>query len=205
MSDGLGRSKLGELRTFVSAAVRSPALIGAAVPTGSRVARRLAHVVPPGGAPVVVELGPGTGSVSAAIRDRLPAGGRYVAVELEPGMVAHLRGTVPDLELIEGNARDLVALLADAGIGPVDAVVGTLPWTLIPDADRAAILAAVAGVLRPDGVFTAIPYLHTLPFPPARRFRAQLDAAFGEVLLTSTVWRNVPPARTYVCRRPRVA
>jgi phosphatidylethanolamine/phosphatidyl-N-methylethanolamine N-methyltransferase len=39
----------------------------------------------------------------------------------------------------------------------------------------------------------------------ARRFRQTLRGAFDEVLVSATVWRNVPPAFVYVCRRPREA
>ena len=34
-------------------------------------------------------------------------------------------------------------------------------------------------------------------------FTELLRETFEEVLPRSTVWRNVPPARVYVCRRPR--
>ena len=37
----------------------------------------------------------------------------------------------------------------------------------------------------------------------ARRFRRTLRVTFEEVLVTATVWRNMPPAFVYVCRRPR--
>ena len=40
------------------------------------------------------------------------------------------------------------------------------------------------------------------PKPAAHRFRARLRGAFEEVLVSATVWRNVPPAFVYVCRRP---
>jgi phospholipid N-methyltransferase len=36
----------------------------------------------------------------------------------------------------------------------------------------------------------------------ARRFRAALRATFEEVVISATVWRNLPPAFVYVCRRP---
>jgi phosphatidylethanolamine/phosphatidyl-N-methylethanolamine N-methyltransferase len=36
----------------------------------------------------------------------------------------------------------------------------------------------------------------------ARRFRASLRATFDEVMISATVWRNLPPAFVYVCRRP---
>jgi phospholipid N-methyltransferase len=37
----------------------------------------------------------------------------------------------------------------------------------------------------------------------ARRFRRRLRDTFDEVLVSATVWRNLPPAFVYVCRRPR--
>jgi phospholipid N-methyltransferase len=42
------------------------------------------------------------------------------------------------------------------------------------------------------------------PMSPARRFRSLLRTRFDEVLPTRCVWRNTPPAITYVCRRPKV-
>lgn len=31
----------------------------------------------------------------------------------------------------------------------------------------------------------------------------QLRASFEEVVISETIWRNVPPARAYIARRPR--
>lgn len=56
-------------------------------------------------------------------------------------------------------------------------------------------------ILAADGVFTTSAYVHALATGPARRFRARLPALFDEVLITPVVWRNAPPAITYVCRR----
>jgi 16S rRNA A1518/A1519 N6-dimethyltransferase RsmA/KsgA/DIM1 with predicted DNA glycosylase/AP lyase activity len=39
----------------------------------------------------VVELGPGTGSVTAAIEHRLAGRGRHVAVEIDPGLARYVR------------------------------------------------------------------------------------------------------------------
>ncbi|MDQ4020899.1 MAG: SAM-dependent methyltransferase, partial [Actinomycetota bacterium] len=69
---------------FLAAALRSPATMGAVAPSSSHLAARLAAVVPRVGEPVVVELGPGTGSVTTAIEHRLAGRGRHVAVEIDP-------------------------------------------------------------------------------------------------------------------------
>lgn len=102
-------------------------MIGAIAPSSASLAERLATVVPRTGGPTVVELGPGTGAVSAAIARRSPAGGRHVGVEIDPLLADHLRAVGAPLEVILGDAADLHALLANHGIGRADVVVGGLP------------------------------------------------------------------------------
>lgn len=196
------RSVLAEYRTFVTRALREPSTIGAVIPSSPVLAREMAGVVPTAGSPVVVELGPGTGALSGAVADRMPSGGRHIAVELDSGMVDHLRRSMPWLEVVQGDAMQLGKLLADAGVESVDAVVSGLPWSLFPGESQVRILHEVGGVLAPGAAFTTIAYAHALGMSGARLFRRRLGRAFDEVVTTRTVWRNVPPARTYVCRRP---
>ncbi|MFI7132066.1 class I SAM-dependent methyltransferase [Nonomuraea sp. NPDC050153] len=188
-----------DLCAFLKAAVRRPAVIGAFAPTSETLAAQLAEVVPRRGAPTVLELGPGTGAVSGLIRSRLPEDARHVAVEVDRAMVDHLVATRPWLEVLHLDAAELDSRI---GAGEVDAVVSALPWTLIPEPAQGRIIEAVARVLAPGGSFTTIAYLTGTPFGPGRRFRRRLGASFDEVLTTRTIWRNLPPARTYVCRRP---
>lgn len=182
--------------------MREPGTVGAVLPSSPILAREMAAVVPRSGSPVVVELGPGTGALSEAISRRLPENGRHIAVEVDPGMVEHLRSASPWLEVIEGDAMRLGQLLGDAGVTSVDAVVSGLPWSIFSAESQTGILSEVGGVLAPGGGFTTIAYAHALGMSGARLFRSRLGRAFDEVITTRTVWRNVPPARVYVCRRP---
>ncbi len=195
-------SVLTEYRTFVSRALREPATVGAVLPSSPVLAAEMATIVPSTGRPVVVELGPGTGALSGAVARRVPEGGRHIAVELDAGMVEHLRASKPELEVIQGDATDLVSILDEAGVTSVDAVVSGLPWSLFPGPSQTHILEEVGRALAPGGAFTTIAYAHALGMSGARLFRRRLGRAFDEVLTTRTVWRNVPPARVYVCRRP---
>ncbi|GAA0517831.1 phospholipid N-methyltransferase [Saccharopolyspora erythraea NRRL 2338] len=195
-------SVLAGYRAFVSRAMRKPGLVGAVAPSSPGLARQMASVVPTSGNPVVVELGPGTGALSGAVAKRLPTGGRHLAIELDSGMVEYLRTEVPWLEVVQGDAAHLGELLAGAGIESVDAVVSGLPWSIFPGELQKAILRQVGQVLAPGGAFTTFAYVHALGMTGARLFRRRLDIAFDEVVTSRTVWRNVPPALTYVCRRP---
>jgi len=196
-------SPVRDLVTFISSAVRSPAVIGAVAPSGRALSDLLASVAPAEGQPIVVELGPGTGVVSAALRRRLPEGARHIAVEIDPGMVEHLRRTRPWLEVIQGDAADLQKLLADAGVDRVDAAISGLPWTLFAESAQRGIIEQVTRVLAPGAAFTTFAYSHVTRFPTQRRFRGVLEEAFREVTVTPTVWRNLPPALAYQCRHPR--
>ncbi|GAA1168491.1 hypothetical protein GCM10009608_01280 [Pseudonocardia alaniniphila] len=189
-------------RTFLRRALRRPALIGAPAPTGPTLAAAIAAVLPATGAPTVVELGAGTGALAPAISARLAPGARYLAVELDAELVAHLRHRMPWLHVLQGDAADLPALLANAGVGPVDAIVSSLPWTLVPPQQQREMLAGIAATLAPSGVFTTITTLTALP-TRVRELRRSLEATFGEVVATEPVWRNVPPSRLFVCRGPR--
>jgi phospholipid N-methyltransferase len=55
--------------------------------------------------------------------------------------------------------------------------------------------------LSPKGVFTTFAYAHAYWLPTAVRFRKRLKAHFGSVKTSRLVWRNVPPAYVYRCRR----
>ncbi len=192
------------LAHFLAAVLRSPATGGAGAPSAPHLAARLAAVVPQAGEPVVIELGPGTGSVTAVIEHRLAGRGRHVAVEIDLVLAKYLRAEYPAVEVLVGDAAKLEQLLAEHQVPAADAVVSGLPWSLIDADEQRAIVEATARSLRPGGAFTTFAYLHALSMTRARQFRALLDEVFDEVLTTRTVWWNVPPAVTYVCRRPHL-
>lgn len=189
-------------RAFIRAALRAPSTVGAVTPSSPQLAAVLSAIVPRAGTPTVVELGPGTGAVSAVIDQRLPAGARHLAVELDAEMVAYLQRTRPNLEVVQGDARRLGALLAERGVDHADAVICGLPWALFDGATQQAVLAEVSRAIGDTGAFTTFAYVHGMTLAAARHFRRTLRATFDEVLISATVWRNVPPAFVYVCRRP---
>ncbi|PXY29341.1 SAM-dependent methyltransferase [Prauserella sp. PE36] len=190
------------LPVFLAAALRQPHLVGAVVPSSRDLGRQLATVVPRQGSPVVVELGPGTGAVSEVIDRRLPPGGRHLAVEINPRMAEHLRRRHPAMSVLCGDAAELDTLLAGVGAARVEAVVSGLPWSLFGEDLQRRVLAQVCGALGPGGGFSTFAYRHASRLAGAQRFRALLDIFFDEVIVTRTVWRNLPPALVYVCRRP---
>ncbi|MFC5952481.1 class I SAM-dependent methyltransferase [Pseudonocardia lutea] len=192
-------------RAFLCRAVRRPHLFGSPAPSGAPLGTQVANLLPDSGTPtVVVELGAGTGALTSRIHQRLPAGSRLLAIELDEVLAAHLAAHLPAVDVRQGDAERLPALLAEAGIARADTVVTSLPWTLLPGRRRDALLDAVAGALTPDGFATAIVTRTALP-GRVRELRSAFEARFVEVTTLPTVWRNLPPAAVLVARRPRAA
>lgn len=193
--------KLAEYRTFLGTAVRNPKMVGAATPTTAATAATVAQVVPTTGSPVVVELGPGTGSLSNGIARRLPDGARHIGIELSRELTDHLRTTKPWMDVAHGDAGDLRTLLDELGVERADAIISSIPWSLLSGTDQDHILDQVTDSLNPHGAFTALTYVPAGRTSGGRDFRGRLGRTFDEVV-THTTWRSFPPILHYICRRP---
>lgn len=204
--DPLQHSLGGGWSAFLAAAMRSPRDVGTILPSGPELARRLASVVPGAGQAgrplVVVELGAGAGAVTAAIAREADPGSVVIAVEKDPDLADRLRSRELGVRVVTADAATLASILADHGADRADVIISVLPWTLFDSRRQREFLTTFAGALTPEGVFTAAAYSLSYWMPAARGFRRELGRVFGEVLPTRTMWRHLPPAMTYVCRRP---
>ena len=170
--------------------------IGALVPSGRRLARAMAAEVaglPPG---PLVELGGGTGSITAALLKSAVAPGDLYVVEREPEFAAVLDARFPDVRVIEGDARQLRALLRPGGVTAARAVVSSLPLLSFPDQLCREIVAEAFALLAPEGRFVQFTYGFLAPLSPALADELGLRASRGTWVL-----ENVPPAFVWTYRR----
>ena len=193
----------GDAALFVRRFVQHPWQVGAVAPSSTTLARQVIAPVPRTGDPVVVELGPGTGSFTAAIQRRLAGRGYHLAVEIDGEFAAVVRRRHPGVDVVVDDAARLPELLAARGIAAADVVVSGLPWAALSPPRAAGVLSAVASAMSADGAFTTFAYVHALWTPPARRLRRTLGCTFEEVVPGRTVWANLPAALVYHARRPQ--
>ncbi|MFG2039693.1 class I SAM-dependent methyltransferase [Dactylosporangium sp. NPDC048998] len=194
-----GDGRAAFLREFL----RDPFTVAAVTPSGEPLADLVTATVPRTGAPLIVELGPGTGAFTAAIQRRLAGRGRHVAIEINARFAERLTLRFPGVDVAVADARGLRDVLAQRGHHHADVIVSGLPWAAFAAGRQDDLLDAVVDSLAPHGAFTTFAYTHTRWAPPARRLRRLLRSRFEEVVLSRTVWANVPPAFVYYCRRPR--
>lgn len=190
---------------FLREFLRAPFTVAAVTPSGKQLADVVTATVPRTGAPLVVELGPGMGAFTAAIQHRLAGRGRHLAIEINARFADRLAARYPQVDVAVTDARGLRDVLTQHGYDHADVIVSGLPWAAFAPGRQDDLLDAVVDSLAPNGAFTTFAYTHTRWAPPARRLRRVLRSRFEEVVLSRTVWTNLPPAFVYYCRRPRTS
>ena len=198
---GSRAAKKAERLHFLKAFLRKPMTIGAACPSSPSLARAMLQDCDLRSAEVVVELGPGTGAFTRVILERIRPQTLFLALEVDQTCVARLRGELEGVAVYQDSAERLVHYLARLGRVQTDYVISGLPWANMRPQVQDRILNAVIQCLGPRGVFTTFAYAHAYWLPTAVRFRKRLRQHFGSVKTSRLVWRNLPPAYVYRCRR----
>lgn len=164
----------------------------------------------PADAKIVVEFGPGTGTLTRAILARLRPDAKLYAIELEAGLLEGCVKSVADSRLIgvHGSAVDAAALLGSAVVGKADAVISSLGLSLMDEEIRRGILLAAKELLAPDAAFTQYAYVHAryIAYSQQRQRFFTWDArpfvhGLWPRVDETMVWKNIPPAMVFTCRK----
>ena len=191
---------MNDLLLFCGKFLRHGTKIASVAPSSRWLSRATVAGIDWARAKVVVELGAGTGPITRVIAQKAPPGCRVLVLERDPDFARLLRdrfGNRPDFEVIEGDVRDLAAMLAERGITEVDHIVSGLPVPSFPADLQRDLFQVVAQVLAPGGSYRQITELALVYQRLYRRHFREVKFRFEP--------RNFPPAGAYVCRGPRDA
>ncbi|MEM8495633.1 MAG: methyltransferase domain-containing protein [Planctomycetota bacterium] len=144
----------------------------------------------------IVELGAGTGPVTAEILRRMHPDSRLLALELDDDFAAVLRqrfGDDPRATLVTGSATDLDQHLNEARLGRVDVFINGLPTPSLPEVVVDSVMRMFATRATDDHVpmsqITEMPWVYQGLY---RRMFLEVDFQF--------VLKNIPPGGVYHCR-----
>ena len=186
---------------FLAAFVKRPFDTGSITPSSAQLAEAMIEGMGLAEADTVVELGPGTGVFTKRIQEQLKPEARLLCFEINQEMAEALRRNFPRIQVVNDSIESLAHHLKEAGRDSVDAAISGLPWAAFsPDRQR-RLLDATVKCMKPGARFATFAYSHAAWTPPARKFRELLDQCFIRVETSQVVWRNVPPAFVYRCRK----
>ena len=155
----------------------------------------MAEAVPEGPGSIV-ELGAGTGKITAALLDAGVPVEAIHSFEINPVFCDHLKRQHPRLRVYRDRAENF----GRHGIEDIKAVVSGLPLLSMDKGIQRRIVGDAFEHLRPGGAFIQFTYG---PVPPVKKIvRDELSLGWTR---SETIWGNVPPATSYSFYRRRAA
>ena len=177
---------------FLRSWFEKPLATGAVMPSGRVLARTMARYVDPNSKGPVIELGPGTGPVTAALVDQGVDPSRLVLVEFNPTFCRMLRSRYPAATVVQGDAYRLRRLVDSTIREPAAAIVSGLPLVTKPLRARLRLISDAMALLAPGAPFVQFTYAMVPPIPKS------LPGVNAEA--SELIWMNLPPARVWVYR-----
>ncbi len=177
---------------FIRSWIEKPLRTGAVMPSSKALARTMARHVDPDAVGPVIELGPGTGPVTAALVEHGIHPSRLVLVEFNPDFCRLLRTRYPEATVVSGDAYRLRQVLKEKLQAPAAAIVSSLPLLTKPLRTRLRLMMDVVGLMRRGAPFVQFTYGLVPPIPKS------LAGITTEA--SNLIWLNLPPARVWVYR-----
>lgn len=169
--------------------------IASLVPSTRWTARAMLQGIDFNLSPSILELGAGTGPITAELVKHASEKSRCLIVERDHEFCELLRSRFPSATIIESDALALDWILDQHGVSRIDHVLSEIPVGWLPPITQDMFLKAVCRRLAPGGSFRQLTHLPGAHLPLYRRY-------FHDVRMQIEL-RNLPPAACYVCEGPR--
>jgi phospholipid N-methyltransferase len=184
------RGAFSQFALFAKNFLKHPNMVGWMLPSSPFVVDAVLKQVDWDKAKVIVEYGPGVGTFTTKLLERMRPDAILIALEINPEFCHFLQSTVQDprLRLVQESAAEVQTVLTRMGLDHADCVISGIPFKTLPESLRSVIVRNTHSALKPEGSFlvyqlssVVLPYLETvfsrvsrhtelLSFTPARLF-----------------------------------
>jgi phospholipid N-methyltransferase len=175
---------------FLKGFIKHPVMVGAVASSSQRLVRHVLSRVDWGNCKLFVEYGPGVGTFTRPILERLAPDGKLIVIDTNSDFIAYLRATIDDSRLIAicGSASDVKQMVKDHGFEHADFIASGLPFSTLPAGVGDQIAKATQEILRPGGAFLVYQYN-----PKVRNFLTP----HWRKIEHAVEWWNLPPAQLW--------
>ena len=182
----------GQALVFARNFFKNPKMLGSLIPSSRFLIKQLLRDVKWNDVRVIVEYGPGVGTISGEILKRMRPDAKLVVFEINDDFVRVLkrRFNDPRLHVLHRSAAQVQDALSELGMEKADCAIAGIPFSIMKDHDRQAVLQNTHAALRPGGSF--------LVYQFSSRVRADLEKIFGPVHQGFEPL-NILPARLFHC------
>lgn len=148
--------------------IKHPLRLGALTPSSPSLTSLISRHVSAKPDNYIVELGAGTGTVTRRLLEQgIPCDQLYV-VELDPELCDFLKQSLPNVNVIQGNAASLASLLPKQIIGKVSTIISGMPVSTMSLDLQKSIINECFKVMAPEGEIVQYSYHITSPIPAVK-------------------------------------
>jgi phospholipid N-methyltransferase len=185
-------SSLTQRLLFALNFFRHPFMLGSIWPSSRYLVDEVLRPIDWERAGVIVEYGPGVGTITSEILRRMRPDAHLIVIETNEAFVKFLDTTFSDprLHVAHASAADVGQILRQLNLPQARYVVSGIPLGSMPEALRVDIVAKTRAALAPGGQF--------LVYQFTSRVLPVLQRTFEDVS-RSMEKRNIPPAHLFVC------
>ena len=175
---------------FLRGFLKNPVMVGSVIPSSRVLIDKMLKPVDWASTKVFVEYGPGVGTFTRPILEKLGPDATLIAIDTNPDFIDYLDADIDDPRLVavHGSAADVEKIVADAGFDHADYVLSGLPFSTLPPGVGDKIGAATHRVIRPGGAFLVYQFSPKVKDFLTPHF-ARIERGFE--------WINVPPATLF--------
>jgi phospholipid N-methyltransferase len=180
----------GPLWHFLRGFVKHPVMVGSVIPSSKVLIEKMLAPVDWRNCKLFVEYGPGVGTFTQHILERLSADATLVTIDTNRDFTEYLGRKFTDsrLRAVTGSAADVREIIDDCGFESADYILSGLPFSTLPPGVGPSIAKETAAAIRPGGAFLVYQFS-----PKVREF----IAPHFERIERSFEWINIPPATLF--------
>tara|TARA_Y100001970_G_scaffold205634_1_gene250427 strand:+ start:2427 stop:2993 length:567 start_codon:yes stop_codon:yes gene_type:complete len=181
--------------------LKNPIQIGSPFPSSKSLAKLMVDSAKLQSNATIVELGPGTGSVTKQILKQTSSDSLFFAIEINEILYKKFKQNFPDTIIYHGTANEIKKYLKIHNRSQVDCIISAIPWATLSIDLQQELFSEIYDVLAPGGKFLTIALLIGTFFSRGKKFKQLLDSNFELVNKSPVVWKNFPPAIAYICEK----
>jgi phospholipid N-methyltransferase len=165
-------------------------MVGSVIPSSKVLIDKMLAPVDWTNCKLFVEYGPGVGTFTQHVLDRLKPDATLLTIDTNPDFTDYLNGKFADsrLQAVTGSAANVRKIMADRGFEAADYILSGLPFSTLPAGVGPRIAEQTEAALRRGGAFLVYQFS-----PKVRDFIAphfeRIDKGFE--------WINIPPATLF--------
>jgi phospholipid N-methyltransferase len=175
---------------FLRGFLKNPVMVGSVIPSSKVLIDKMLGPVRWDEVRLFVEYGPGVGTFTRPILDKMGDDATLIAIDTNPDFIEYLKKDIDDERLIAvaGSAADVQKIIEAHGFDHADYILSGLPFSTLPPGVGDAIGEATAKAIRAGGAFLVYQFS-----PKVRDF----IAPYFERIDRGFEWINVPPATLF--------